>query len=52
MSIELVMSAQALVSTLLSGSVYCYLKGLNGRYLAFAGFVVQVVAFIGLLSAL
>lgn len=52
MSIELVMSAQALVSTLLSCSVYCYQKGRDGSYLAFAGFVAQVVAFIGLLSVM
>ena len=52
MSITLVMSAQALVSTLLFGAVYSYQKGRDGSYLAFAGFVVQVVAFIGLLSVM
>ena len=52
MSDALIASAQALVSTLLFGSVYCYRKGLDGGYLAFAGCVVQVVAFIGQLSAL
>ena len=52
MSDAMISSVQALVSTLLFGSVYCYQKGRDGRYLAFAGCVVQVVAFIGLLSAL
>lgn len=52
MSIELVMSAQALVSTLLAGAAYLYKKGRNGSYLAFAGFVVQVFAFVGQLSAM